>query len=263
MESLYSRIIWGEMGRKDFKIHTADPKDVEKMILDWFRKEDMEKVENLIFEMSWISKTTFETYYDGPFYGFSQQDDEELMKQEGHKCNILLHDIAMVPTILEMSLRTGMSPSELRLIADILEIFYSRLDKKEPTCRLSSSMNHETFGYKLQPALEKTNKKMKAKQITAFLLVSQEEVKSDSYWLDPKMIPVFQEIESLGLIKSESPIGSAGKTWHVTPEGEKFLSILESAGEYYTANRQVKQDAAELMEKAKTKWNSVMDALKF
>ena len=260
MESLYSRIIWGEMGRKDFKIHTADPKDVEKMILDWFRTEDLEKVEKLIFEMSWITKTTFETYYDGPFFGFSQQTDEELMKQEGHKCNILLHDIAMVPTILEMSIRTGMSPSELRLIADIMEIFYSRLPTEKETCSLSRVMNHETFGYKLQPALEIPNKiDMKANVILAFLAFA--EGKSDKL---PSFDPVYQEIESLGLIKSEDSFGDVpGKTWKVTPEGEKFISVLESAGEYYTAQRQVKQDAAELMEKAKSKWNTIMDTLKF
>ena len=97
---------------------------------------------------------------------------------------------------------------------------------------------------------------MKANVILALLAFA--EGKKDKL---PSFDPVYNEIESLGLIKSET--GSAGKTWHVTPEGEKFISILESAGEYYTAHRQIKKDAEELMDRAKGKWNSIMDTLKF
>lgn len=258
MESLYSRIIWRELNRPDFKIHTAEPKDVDTMILDWVRTADIEKVEEVIFDMSWIRKTTLEDYYDGPFYGFSQQDDKYLLKQEGHACNLLLHDSAMVPTLLDMAIRTRMSPSELRLIADIMEIFYSRLPKKESVCRISGEMDHTTFGYKLEPQLN-NSKEMKANVILAFLAFA--EGKSDKL---PSFDPVYQEIEALGLIKSEDSFGDVpGKTWHVTPEGEKFISLLESSGEYYIAQRQVKKDAEELIEKARTRWNGIMESLKF
>ncbi len=103
---------------------------------------------------------------------------------------------------------------------------------------------------------------MKANVILAFLAFA--DGTSDQL---PSSDPVYKEIEELGLIKSKEVIidsaGGKANVWHVTPEGTKLIGLMESAGEYYTAQRQAKKDAAEIMEKAKSKWNSVMDSLKF
>jgi len=96
MDTIYSKIVWDELGNtyKDFKIHTQEPGVVDKMVLDWVKEAPIEKVEEVLFELSWIRKTTFETYYDGPFYGFSQRDEETLDKIKGtYKCDMLIHDV--------------------------------------------------------------------------------------------------------------------------------------------------------------------------
>lgn len=105
---------------------------------------------------------------------------------------------------------------------------------------------------------------MKANQILAFLAFAEG---NNKRLPEMENVQIYKEIEVLGLIKSEktmvSPAGDTENIWHVTPEGEKFISLLESAGDYYEAHRQVKKDAAEVIEKAKNKWNSVMENLKF
>jgi hypothetical protein len=267
MQTIYSQIIWAELGMKDYKIHTEPWAKTEKLVLDWIRETDIERVEKVLFDLSWITRISYEDYYDGPFFGFSQRDDEVLKKTPGHKCDLAIHDTGMLPSVLRMAIQTRMSPEELRFIANILEIFNERTRKPSGTCSLER--NEESYGYKLVAGIEieensKIEIKMKANQIMAFLLVATEKVRPESYWMDPKMLPVFQELEALGLIKSDPQFGDDPSViWRVTPEGEKFISILESAGEYYTAQRQAKKDAEELLEKAKTKWNSVMDSLKF
>lgn len=96
---------------------------------------------------------------------------------------------------------------------------------------------------------------MKANLILAFLAFA--EGKSDKL---PSFDPVYQEIEALGLIKSESK--GEEKSWFVTSDGENFITLLESSGEYYKAQKQLKKDADELVEKARSKWNSIMESFK-
>lgn len=149
METIYSKIIWDELGLKDYKIHLEPWEKTEELILDWIRDNDLEKVEEALFDISWIRKSTYENYYDGPFYGFSQHDDEVLKNLEGTKADIVIHDCGMVPTILEMAIRARMAPSEFSFMAKVLEEFWKKVPKKE-----SNSVEGLNWGYKLQESLE-------------------------------------------------------------------------------------------------------------
>jgi hypothetical protein len=145
METIYSKIIWGELGLNDYKIHLEESEKTRNLILGWVRDTDLSKVEEVLFDLSWIKKTTYETYYDGPFYGFSQHDDAILDNLEGHKCDILIHDSALFTTILEMAIRTRMTPSEFVFMSQILEEFW----KKVPIDESCSSDGHN-WGYKVE-----------------------------------------------------------------------------------------------------------------
>ena len=149
METIYSKIIWGELGLKDYKIHLEPWEKTEMLILDWIEANDLEKVENVLFDLSWIRKSTYESYYDGPFYGFSQHDDDVLNKLEGSKADIVIHDCAMLPSILEMAIRTRMSPSDFIFIAKILEAFWKKVPKNE-----ACSIGDIKWGYKLDEGVE-------------------------------------------------------------------------------------------------------------
>jgi hypothetical protein len=147
METIYSKIIWDELKLKDYQIHKEPFEKTENLILDWIRQSPLEKVEEVLFEdLSWLRKVTYESYYDGPFYGFSQKEDEVLEKNEGLKADIVIHDTALLPTILEMAIRTRMSPSDFRFIAQILEEFWKKVPKKEPSCSIDSG----NWGYKVE-----------------------------------------------------------------------------------------------------------------
>jgi hypothetical protein len=150
METIYSKIIWGELGLKDYKIHLEESEKTRNLILGWVRDTDISKVEEVLFDLSWIKKTTYETYYDGPFYGFSQHEDQVLDKLEGHKCDLLIHDSGMFTTILEMAIRTRMNPSEFILMSQILEEFW----KKVPVNESCSSDGHN-WGYKVEDVEDK------------------------------------------------------------------------------------------------------------
>jgi hypothetical protein len=144
METIYSKIIWDELGLKDYKIHLESWSKTEELILDWVRNNELEKVEEVLFDLSWIRKSTYEDYYDGPFYGFSQHADDVLKNLEGTKADIVIHDCAMLPTILEMAIRTRMSPSDFTFMAKLLEEFWKKVPKKE-----SCSTEGLNWGYKL------------------------------------------------------------------------------------------------------------------
>jgi len=154
METIYSKIIWGELGLKDYKIHLEPWEKTEGLILDWVRNNELEKVEEALFDLSWIRKSTYENYYDGPFYGFSQHDDEVLDKLEGTKADIVIHDCGMLPTILEMAIRTRMSPSDFTFMAKILEEFWKKVPKKESCSEEGCSIQKIRWGYKLDAGKE-------------------------------------------------------------------------------------------------------------
>ena len=149
METIYSRIIWHELGLKDYKIHLEPWEKTEKLILDWIENNDLEKVEEVLFDISWIRKSTYESYYDGPFYGFSQHEDAVLDKLEGIKADVVIHDTGMLPSILEMAIRTRMSPSDFMFIAKILEAFWKKVPKNE-----ACSIKEIEWGYKLEESKE-------------------------------------------------------------------------------------------------------------
>lgn len=131
METIYSKIIWKELGYtpETYQIHKEDYKKTNKLILDWIKTSDFDKVEKTLFDLSFIHSVTYEDYYDGPFYGFNQRDDDK--RVDGP--DLMIHDTYMFPTILHMCAKTKVSPSELRFIAKILEIYYKRVpkDRKE------------------------------------------------------------------------------------------------------------------------------------
>jgi hypothetical protein len=151
METIYSKVIWEELKLDGYQIHKEPWEKTEKLILDWVRETPLERVEEVIFEdLSWIRKTTYETYYDGPFYGFSQHSDEVLEKLDGYQSDIVIHDCGLLPSILEMAIRTRMSPSDFRFIAQILDEFWKKVPKPEP----ESCSSDENWGYKVESGKE-------------------------------------------------------------------------------------------------------------
>ena len=139
MDTIYSKVIWGELGysHENFKIHEQDSTVVEELIINWVKEADLERIETVLFEISSIDKVTYETYYDGPFYGISQRK-ESIRKEMYDKdnkgnftCDFLFHDTQALATILHMSLKTRISPAEIRFMADVLEAYYRRLSKEK------------------------------------------------------------------------------------------------------------------------------------
>ena len=119
METIYSRIIWRELGNnfENFKIHEQPVEVVEKMIIDWIKTAPIEKVKTTIAELSWIKKVKSDGHYDGDFYKIIQNDNDN---------EFLMHDTTLLPAILNIAIETKMSPSELRFVADILETLQER-----------------------------------------------------------------------------------------------------------------------------------------
>lgn len=146
METIYSKVIWGELGLKDYKIHQEKPEKTENLILDWIKNTDLEKVEEVLSELSWFRKISYESYYDGPFYGMSQSDDEVLEKMEGGiKADIVIHDIGIMTSILDIAIKTRMNPSSLVFIAKILEEFWKKVPENYTN---PNDDNGHNWGYK-------------------------------------------------------------------------------------------------------------------
>jgi hypothetical protein len=133
METIYSRVIWRELGLKDYKIHMEPREKTEAHIINWVKGTPLEKVNEVINSLSWISSVVNEGYYDGPFYGINQRKDEARYKDDKGKLesDLLLHDCGVIPTMLHILTKVSASPSELRFCADLLEEYQKKLPKVE------------------------------------------------------------------------------------------------------------------------------------
>lgn len=144
MNTIHSKIIWDELGLKDYKIHLEDKDKTQQLILDWIRDNTLEKVEEVLFDLSWIDRITNDGYYDGPFYGLNQHDkDKQYLSDDGTpQSDILVHDVGLKPTIIHIAIKTRMSPEEFIFISKILEVYYQKLPK-QTSCPLNMNEGDE------------------------------------------------------------------------------------------------------------------------
>ena len=132
MDTIYSEIIWKQLGLKDYKIHEESSDKTDGLIISWVKDTSLEKVDQILFKgFSWIDRVTNEGYYDGPFYGFSQREKDKQYKstKDNPEADIVIHDCGILPTIFHMAAKTRMAPSELVFISNLLEAYYGKLPK--------------------------------------------------------------------------------------------------------------------------------------
>ena len=149
MDTIYSKIIWDELGFKcsEYKIHEEPWERTEGLILDWIKKTPIEKVNAVLFGedgLSYLQSITYEDYYDAPFYGLNQRDKDKRIKRDDGSVepDIIVHDTGLFPTILHIAIKTKMAPSEFAFMAKILEAYWEKFPKQEPgTCSMDSIRN--------------------------------------------------------------------------------------------------------------------------
>ena len=136
METIYSRVIWKELGLKDYKIHEEPQEKTEELILNWLKETPKEKADEVLHALSWITSVEEDSYYDGPFHGINQRNPEDRVHHEGEPTpDLLIHDTGLESSILHLAIETQMSPSGLRFIASLLEEYYKKIPK-ENSCQL-------------------------------------------------------------------------------------------------------------------------------
>lgn len=136
MKTIYSKIIWEELGLKDYEIHKEPCEKTESLIIDWVKNNTSEKIEQVIAEISWVHDITDEDYYDGQFYGITQRDKEEQKKSLTGKAepDLIIHDTGLFPSMLLIAMKTGFPSDEFIFMAKILEAYYEKLEKNN-TCK--------------------------------------------------------------------------------------------------------------------------------
>lgn len=148
MDTIYSKIIWDELGYtpSNYKLHEEKAEKTEQLILNWIKNTPLEKVNEVLFnDLSWLKSITYEDYYDGIFYGINQKEPEERKKDEHGRItpDILVHDIGILPTLLMISIKTKIQPNELIFMAKLLEAYYDKLPK-DNSCDLNSTLRKKT-----------------------------------------------------------------------------------------------------------------------
>ncbi len=132
MRTIYSEIIWNQLGLKDYQIHKEEGDKTNKLILDWVNDSSLEKVQEVLFGLSWINKVVDNGWYDGQFYGFNQRTVPLPPNEDGTpQSDLMIHDCGMLPTIFHMALKTGVGTDELRLIADLIDAYDKKLPKAD------------------------------------------------------------------------------------------------------------------------------------
>ena len=121
METIYSRIIWDKLNKKDYKIHLQPWQKTDKLICQYFESLSADEIiEFLEKDMSWIDIEPEVDYYDGHFHK---------LKQKKH--NLKIHDCGLVPTLLHIILKLNIAPSELVLLKKLLEIYLIKVKEKK------------------------------------------------------------------------------------------------------------------------------------
>jgi hypothetical protein len=138
METIYSRVIWRELGLKDYKIHEEPWNKTEALIIQWLKDTPIERVNEVIKDLSWLESVTFEGYYDGSFHGINQREKENRLKTPNGDPDpdITIHDTAIMTSLIHLFSKIGVSPSELRFIANFMEEYQKKLPKSE-SCEFS------------------------------------------------------------------------------------------------------------------------------
>lgn len=132
MESIYSRIIWHELGLKDYEIHKSDREKTQNLILDWIKSTPLEKVNEVLFDISWIDRIVNDGYYDGQFYGINQRDKDNQHKVDGEcQSDIVIHDCGILPSILHLAIKSKICPEQLIFLAKILDAYLEKIPKDE------------------------------------------------------------------------------------------------------------------------------------
>lgn len=128
MHSIYSKIIWEELGKADYKIHREPTEKTEQLIIDWIKDTPIDKVDEVLADISWVTEITDAGYYDGTFHGINQRTEDERPKNDdGEPQNdLVIHDTGLVPSLLFMCAKLRLHPDELRFIAKMLEAYYDR-----------------------------------------------------------------------------------------------------------------------------------------
>lgn len=137
METIYSKIIWDELGMREYKIHEEFGDKTDELIINWVRETPLEKVNEILFsELSWIDRIDDDGYYDGNFYGINQRVVDKMYKTDDGKpqSDVVIHDVGIFPSILHIAIKTGMHVSELKFMAKLLEVYYEKLPKIESVC---------------------------------------------------------------------------------------------------------------------------------
>lgn len=128
METIFSRVIWKELGLHSYKIHEEDSQKTYKLILDWVKDTEFKKVEEVLFDLSWLESITYEGYYDAPFYGINQNERSEIDVPD-----LQINDIGIFMSLFHIACKTQIDPSHIRFMADLLEIYYARIPNDRPS----------------------------------------------------------------------------------------------------------------------------------
>lgn len=131
MNTIYSEIIWDQLNLKDYKIHLEPWDKTENLIIDWVRDNTLEKVNEVLFGLSWIYRIVDDGWYDGQFYGLNQREKDKQYKHDDDKVqsDIIIHDGGILPSFLHVAIKSGMNSSELRFMANLLDVYYEKIPK--------------------------------------------------------------------------------------------------------------------------------------
>ena len=90
METLWTKIIWGKLGMKDYPIHKHTSKEMVPLIIQWMKQSSKEEILETIKSIGANLKKNVD-YYDGNFHELDTGGDNHYW----------LHDSNILPFILE------------------------------------------------------------------------------------------------------------------------------------------------------------------
>jgi len=114
MNTLYSKVIWGELGMTDYEIHNHPQSDIDTLIIKWVTDTPYDRVVKVIddlglHEMCGNLHQNVD-YYDGNFHSL------ELPSKE-----LYFHDVSLLPFVLMFFIKFPNLTFDLDLIKGITQ----------------------------------------------------------------------------------------------------------------------------------------------
>ena len=119
MDTIWSYVIWGKLGMKDFQIHLEPPEKSDELVLEYMKGMTQTELNTMLEELSGVKLEDNPNYYDGPIYNLTQDTKPPN--------TLIVHDVGVLPLIMQLLTRADLTIENIEFIKQTMSIYESKI----------------------------------------------------------------------------------------------------------------------------------------